>query len=189
MQTMTSTDAAGPAISGTARDVLADEIAALHTQLDRVLAAVDATANDDGAGMAAVADLLRGADRCAAAAVGASMTMTHRGVVAAEGLTSDTYLRMSGRTARETSGHGYLVERLADMPVLYGWYRDGDISTGVVRELSWLTRNLTRAQRAWVDARLADNAEVVRRLDADDLIDAVARLVDRARPDLRDARE
>src|SRR5690606_39301496 len=48
---------------------------------------------------------------------------------------------------------------------------------------------LTRAQRAWVDANLGEHAEVVRRLDADDLIDAVARLVDRARPDLRDARE
>src|SRR5690606_23463428 len=92
-------------------------------------------------------------------------------------------------TARETSGHGYLVERLVDMPVLYGWYRDGDISSGVVRELSWLTRNLTRAPRAWVDAYLGEHAEVVPRLDADDLVDAVARLVDRARPDLRDARE
>src|SRR5688572_20089885 len=105
---------------------LGEAIAALHRAIDTVQTAVDATAtNGDGAGMAAVVDLLRGADRCAAAAVGASMTMTHRGVVAAEGLTSDTYLRMSGRTARETSGHGYLVERLADMPVLYGWYRDG----------------------------------------------------------------
>src|SRR5690606_16534328 len=93
------------------------------------------------------------------------------------------------RTARETSGHGYLVERLTDMPVLYGWYRDGDISTGVVRALSWLTRNLPRALRARVDANSGEHAQAVRRLDADDLVDAVARLVDRARPDLRDARE
>src|SRR5690606_36624698 len=126
---------------------LGEAVAALHRAIDTVHAAVDA-AVAGGAGVAAVVGRLRGGARGAAAAVGASMTMTHRGVVAAEGLTSDTYLRMSGRTARETSGHGYLVERLVDMPVLYGWYRDGDISSGVVRELSWLTRNLTRAQRA-----------------------------------------
>jgi hypothetical protein len=79
---------------------------------------------------------------------------------------------------------GCLAERLVDMPVLRGWYRDAVVSDGVVRAIVWAVRNLTRAQRRWVDETLRGNRGRIGDLGADELVGAVQRLADQARPEL-----
>jgi len=74
------------------------------------------------------------------------------------------------------------AERLADMPAVTAWFHQGTVSRGAVRQIIAATRNLTAAQRGWVDASLADGG--VARLDQDQLVAAVDGLANRARPDL-----
>jgi len=57
------------------------------------------------------------------------------------------------------------------------------VSWGAVRGIVAATRNLTAAQRGWVDASLADH-DGIDRLDGDQLVAAVDGLANRARPDL-----
>jgi hypothetical protein len=160
---------------------------------DRVLAAICAAIDDtDGGrvGMPVAGDLLGTADRVTAAALEVLMSVSYRGVLADEGVTTGTYLRMhADRTIADEKMLGNAAEALADMPALRRWLRDGDVSWAVVRGVVAGTRNLTRAQRRWVDDTLAGDVERVRGLGADELVGAVEHLANEARPDLHRGRQ
>lgn len=153
------------ALRATAAGGTADGVRDVVTRIDHELTAL--LADPDvcgGADIAAVADLLRTADRVKAAAVTLLGSVSHRGVLADEGLTPGTYLRIhGGRTAAEERGVCTLAERLTDMPTLARWYRNGTVSDGVVRDICWTVRNLTRQQRAWLDDVLAADPPAPRR--------------------------
>jgi hypothetical protein len=150
---------------------------------DRVIAGICAAVDDSAGGrvgMPVAGDLLGIADRVTAAALEVLMSVTHRGVIADEGVTAGTYLRMhADRTIADERMLGNAAEALADMPSLRGWLRGGDVSWASVRGVVAAIRNLSRAQRAWVDGTLADDGDRVRRLC--DAVAAAARRPRRAR--------
>jgi hypothetical protein len=180
------TDTAQPATDAATRGAaggLRTAVARLARDVDALFTALDA--NDDGVGIGVIADLLATADRCRAAAVEGLSGLAHRGVLVDEGITTGTCLRVyARRTAAEEKSLGCLAERLVDMPVLRGWYRDAVVSDGVVRAIVWAVRNLTKAQRRWVDETLRGNRGRIGDLGADELVGAVQRLADQARPEL-----
>jgi hypothetical protein len=75
------------------------------------------------------------------------------------------------------------------MPTIRDWFFAGELSWPAVRGIVAAVRNLTRAQRRWVDDTLTADPDRTRQLDADDTIAAAQQLADRARPDLHRDRE
>lgn len=135
----------------------------------------------------AVAALLAHADRCIAAIVLWMVRQTRSGVIAAAGLTTDSWLRaVAGRTGADAGMLAAAAERLADMPAVLAAFARGAVSWGAVRGMVAATRSLTAAQRGWLDDQLASD-DRLSRLHADDLVAAAERLVDEARPDLAEA--
>jgi hypothetical protein len=93
-------------------------------------------------------ELAEAADRVTAVALEVLMSVTHRGVIADEGVTTGTYRRMrADRAIADERMLGNAAEALADMPSLRGWLRGGDLSWAVVRGVVAATRNLSHAQR------------------------------------------
>jgi hypothetical protein len=145
---------------------------------------------DDADAMAAVGAALDATDQLAAAAVALLGCTTHRGVIASEGMSTSIWLRVfGGRTTGDERMLTATVERLADLPTVYRWFMDGAVSWPTVRGIVAAVRNLTREQRAWLDAELADHGDALCRLEADRIVTAAERLADQARPDLHEARE
>jgi hypothetical protein len=86
-------------------------------------------------------------------------------VIADEGLTVGSWLRgFAGCTIADEKMLDNAANRLADMPVLRRWFANGIVSWSVIRGVVYAVRNLTKAQRRWVDDALADDAQRVRRL-------------------------
>lgn len=168
-----------------------DDLAAAADDLaGRIDAAACADRVDrDADGLGAAALLLRAVDRLIAAVITVLQTAPHHQVVADHGLTRDTWLRaVARRTGADAGMLLAAAERLTDMPAVSAWFHRGVLSWGAVRAIVASTRNLTAAQRTWVDTALADHAGDVARLDGDQVAAAVDGLVHQARPDLhRDA--
>lgn len=138
----------------------------------------------------AAAAILSATDRLMAAVVGLLSHTTHRGIIAEEGVTTSTWLRVfAARTVGDEKMLTATVERLADMPAVSAWFADGTISWPTVRGIVAATRNLTGDQRRWLDDTLAADRDRVCRLDADQVVAAADRLADQARPDLHADRE
>jgi hypothetical protein len=158
--------------------------------LARQLADLTAEPVGDAEAMAAVGAALGAADDLAAAVIALLGQTTHRGVVAEEGVTISTWLRVFGR---RTSGDERMltatVERLQDMPTVRRWFHEGAVSWPAVRGIVAAVRNLTREQRRWVDATFAEHGDALCRLEADRIVSAAERLAEQARPDLHEARE
>lgn len=151
-------------------------------------AATTAAADPDvreGAAIRAAGAILTATDRLMAAVVGLLGHTSHRGIIAAEGVTLATWLRVfAGRTIGDEKMLTATVERLVDMPAVAGWFTDGTISWPTVRGIVAATRTLTGAQRRWLDDTLAADRDRLLRLDADQIVAAADRLADQARPDL-----
>jgi Domain of unknown function (DUF222) len=140
--------------------------------------------------MAVAGAVLSATDRLTAGVVEVLARVSHHGVIADEGLTSGTWLRTFGdRTVADERMLANTAERLADMPHVRAWFLGGELSWPTVRGIVDAVRSLTREQRQWVDATLADDPERFLRLDADDRVWSVADLADQARPDLHRERE
>lgn len=138
----------------------------------------------------AAATLLTAVDRLTAAIIAVLQAADHHQVIAEHGVTRDTWLRaIAGRTGSDAGMLLAAAERLADMPAVTAWFQQGALSWGAVRQIVASTRNLTAAQRAWVDATLADHEADVSRLDGDQVAAAVDGLAAQARPDLQRGRE
>ena len=136
--------------------------------------------------MREVGGVLRSVDRLLAAVVTALMANNASSVVAAEGMTTASWLRaVAGRSGADAGMLLAAAERLADMPAVAAWFADGTLSWSTVRGIVAATRNLTVAQRRWVDATLAADPGRMARLDADQAIAAATRLADAARPELQ----
>jgi hypothetical protein len=171
----------------TTHDPVTGALAELAAVTERVAAAV---ADGGRARMATAGSLLAATDRLTAVVIGVLSRVTHRGVIADEGLSVGAWLRtFAGRTTGDEKMLAACVERLADMPTVAGWLADNTVSWSVVRSIVLATRNLTREQRCWVDTTLAADHERVVRLDADQVVAAVDGLVDQARADLHRDRE
>ena len=167
-------------------DDIADRIAA--DACSTVTAADRHRGDRHGDGLDAAAVLLAAVDRIIAAVIMVLQTTDHRAVIADHGLTRDTWLRaVAGRTGADAGMLLAAADRLADMPAVTAWFHQGSLSWGAVRQIIAATRNLTAAQRGWVDQTLADG-EVVR-LDQDQIAAAVDGLAHRARPDLHRDRD
>lgn len=111
-------------------------------------------------------------------------------MIAGHGVTRDAWLcAVAGRTGSDAGMLLAAAERLADMPVVAAWFRQGVLSWGGVRQIVVSTRNLTAAQRAWVDASLAEDQADVVGLGDDQVAAAVDGLAVQARPDLHGDRE
>jgi hypothetical protein len=166
-------------------------IADLAAATDQLIFAVRReTAGDGGPGLPVAGEVLRVTSRLTAAAVTALSSVTHRGVIADEGLTIGSWLRsFAGCTYADERMLDNAAGRLADMPTLSRWFADGAVSWATVRGVVYAVRNLTKAQRRWVDATLAQDQERVGRLGPDELVEAVERLAHQARPDLHRDRE
>jgi hypothetical protein len=154
---------------------------------DRLVAAVCAGGE---VRMATAGAVLAATDRLTAGVVEVLSNVSHRGVIADEGITAGTWLRTFGdRTVADERMLANTAERLADMPNVRDWFLGGALSWATVRGIVDAVRNLTREQRRWVDESLAADPERFLRLDADDRVWAVADLADQARPDLHRERE
>jgi hypothetical protein len=177
MQTTTET-------SDTHRQAITDLTATLAATAERLVTNITA-ADPDTVGMATAGAMLAATDRLTAAAVEVLARVSHRGVIADEGLSTGAWLRtFAARTTADERMLTNTAERLADMPGLRARFRDGEISWSAVRGIVLAVRNLTREQRRWVDATLTGDPDRVRRRDADDLVGAAQSLADAARPDL-----
>lgn len=169
---------------------LTDVAAIIDTAADQAAVAVGRDNDGGGDGLCATATLLKAMDRLTAAVIDVLQSADHRAVIAGHGLTRDTWLRaVAGRTGADAGMMLAAAERLADMPAVSGWFRHGVVSWGVVRAIVLATRNLTSAQRAWVDATLHADRDAMLRLDGDRLAAAVDGLVNDARADLHADRE
>jgi hypothetical protein len=156
---------------------------------DRLMTAVCAASESD-VRMATAGAVLAATDRLTASAVEVLSKVSHRGVIDDEGLSTSTWLMTFGqRTVADERMLAATVERLADMPTVWEWFRTGALSWPAVRGIVAAVRNLTREQRRWVDATLADDPERFGRLDAEDRVATAADLADQARPDLHRERE
>jgi hypothetical protein len=175
---MSATSAPAPAepfglIAELAGDLAARGITAAHDHD----AAVD--------GLTPVAVLLRAIDRLLAAVVTVLLTSDHGAVIAAEGLTTSSWLRaVADRTGADAGMLLAAADRLADMPATLAAFQSGAISWGTVRGILGATRSLTVAQRGWVDRALASDDDRLGRIDGDTIIADAEALADRARPDL-----
>ena len=168
-----------------ANDLVKDLAAVTHR-----LVAGACAAEPDRVGMATAGAVLAATDRLTAAAAEVLARVSHRGVIADEGLSAGAWLRtFAARTVADEKMLANAVERLRDMPTLRQWFIDGSISWPAVRGIVAAVRNLTREQRRWLDATLAGDEDRVRRLDADDLVGAAQSLADQAREDLHCDRE
>jgi hypothetical protein len=164
-------------------------LADLAAVTDRLVAAV-CSAGDGDVRMATAGAVLAATDRLTAGVVEVLSRVSHRGVMADEGLTTGTWLMTLGqRTVADERMLAATAERLADMPTLRGWFVNGAVSWPVARGIVAAVRNLTREQRGWVDDALAADPERFGRLDAEDRVGVVADLADQARPDLHRERE
>jgi hypothetical protein len=171
----------------TTQDPVTGLLAELTAVTDQLLAAVS---DAEQARMATAGSALAASDRLMAAVVQMLSRVTHRGVIADEGVSVGAWLRtFAGRTSGDEKMLAACVDRLADMPTVSAWLASGEVSWPVVRSIVLATRNLTREQRRWVDATLAGDADRVRRLDPDRVVAAVDGLVNQARPDLHRDRE
>jgi hypothetical protein len=173
------------------RSANALRLASTITRLTRELAEIAADVElDDAQTMAAVGTALHATDDLAAAAVTLLGRTTHRGVIASEGVSTSTWLRVFAR--RTTADERMLtatVERLDDMATVHRWFTEGLLSWPAVRGIVAAARNLTRTQRRWLDETLAEQGDELCRLEPDRIVTAVERLADQARPDLHEARE
>jgi hypothetical protein len=125
-----------------------------------------------------------------AAVIGLLGRTTHRGVIAEEGVTTNTWLRVfAARTVGDERMLTATVERLSDMPAVSAWFAYGSLSWSAARGIVMATRNLAGEQRGWLDGALAADRERVCGLDADQLVAIADHLADEARPDLHSARE
>ncbi len=163
----------------------------LARQAARSLDVLDGTATSahDSEALGGVAGLLGAIDRLLAAVVVVLMRCDRPSVVIAEGLTIESWLRAVAR--RTGADAGMLIvaaERLADMPATLRAFRDGVLSWGTVRGIVISVRVLTAEQRRWLDGTLAGDRARLRCLDGDAVVAAADRLVEQARPDLRDQR-
>ena len=171
------------------RQPTSDLVKQLVALTQRLVAGVYA-ADPDEVGMATAGAVLAATDRLTAAVVEVLARVSHRGVIADEGLSAGAWLRtFAAGTVADERMLANTVERLRDMPTLRGWFIDGSISWPAVRGIVAAVRNLTREQRRWLDATLAGDEDRVRRLDADDLVGAAQSLADQAREDLHRERE
>lgn len=153
-------------------------------------AAMGARADREVDGLDAAATLLEAIDLLTAAVVTVMQTTEHAQVIVDHGVTRDTWLRaIAGRTGSDAGMLLAAAERLADMPAVMAWFHEGALSWGAVRRIVAATRNLTAAQRAWVDATLTEHAPDISRLDDDQVAAAVDGLANQARPDLHRDRE
>jgi hypothetical protein len=143
-----------------------------------------------GVGMPTAGAILAATDRLTGTVIAVLSSVSHRGVIADEGIAAAAWLRtFAARTVADERMLANTVDRLADMPTVRGWFYCGELSWPAVRGIVAAVRNLTRAQRRWVDATIAADPDRVSRLDADDTVAATQQLADRARPDLHRDRE
>jgi hypothetical protein len=173
-----------------AADPSLDAIAAdVARSADAAVAAADRADRDGGGdGLDAAATLLGVIDRLTAAVIGVLQASDHRRVITERGLTRDGWLRaVAGRTGVDAGMLLAAAERLVDMPAVTAWFSTGVLSWGAVRAIVAATRNLTAAQRGWVDQTLADHD--IDRLDGDQVAAAVDGLAMRARADLHRDRD
>src|SRR5690606_13719969 len=169
--------------------VIAGLVERLGAVTDALSTAV-AAASPGEVGMPAAGAVLAVSDRLVCAVVDLLGLVTRRGVIATEGLSIESWLRtLAGRTVADEKMLVNTVERLRDLPTVHAWFRAGTITWPVVRGIVDAVRNLTRAQRRWVDETLAANPDRLVGLDADDVVAVVHALADAARPDLRAARD
>src|SRR5919106_2651715 len=175
----------------TTREAATDQtLAALTAATDQLISTVGQTGTADGPRMPVAGDILRVISRLTAAAVAVLASVTHRGVIADEGMTMGAWLRsFAGCTYADERMLDSAAGRLVDMPNLSRWFADGAVSWSVVRGIVYAVRNLTKAQRQWLDTSLAEDEGRVHRLGPDELVEAVERLVNQARPDLHRDRE
>ncbi|CAN5913823.1 hypothetical protein BH23ACT10_BH23ACT10_09990 [soil metagenome] len=187
MQTInTTTTTTGATSPPAAADELDDLTGRLDTLADQTVVAAH---RRRGGTLDPLTALLAATDRITAAAVTLLQHADHAAVIADTGLTIDAWLRaIAHRTGADTGMLLAAAERLADMPAVTAWFNDGTLTWGAVRHIVAATRNLTAAQRTWLDTSLHTDRHRLLRLDADQLTAAVDHLADTARPDLAAAR-
>ena len=91
-----------------------------------------------------------------------------------EGITLDTYLTLAHRLpAGERGMLLTAADVLADMPATMGLLTDLTVSWGQVRGIVAEARQLSKADRATLDAHIGASAEDLSKMDPDDGVDAV----------------
>src|SRR5918995_5905488 len=207
MQTTTATPrATAPAtdpadVAGTA-DVAAagigtpTDVAALLARLTQVTDQLAATihthttndSDSDGGGVVRVGmptagAILTATDPLTATVITVLSSLSHRGVIADEGISAEAWLRtFAARTAADERMLSNTVDRLADMPTVGELFSSGDLSWPVVRGIVAAVRNLTREQRRWVDRTITADPDRVRRLDASKEVRPVHKQAGSGRP-------
>lgn len=169
-----------------------DLVAELAENLaDRAVAAAAGTAgaDGDGVGLVEAGRLLSAVDRILAAVVTVLMRVDRDQVIAAEGLTPESWLRaVARRTGADAGMLQIAADRLADMPATLAAFQTGTLSWGAVRGIVTATRSLTAAQRRWLDATVAGDHVRLGRVDGDTVVADAEQAADRARPELQRAR-
>lgn len=88
----------------------------------------------ESAAIHAAGAILTATDRLMAAVVGLLGQTTPRGVIADQGVTTSTWLRVfAARTVGDEKMLTATVDRLADMPAVAAWFADGTLSWPAVR--------------------------------------------------------
>lgn len=138
----------------------------------------------DGGGLAEAGRLLRAVDRILAAVIAVLSRVDRAQVIAAEGLTVESWLRaFAARTGADAGMLVLAAERLADMPATLAALRAGALSWGIVRGVVTAARPLMSAQRRWVDATVAGDRARLGRVDGDTVLADAEHAAARARPD------
>lgn len=186
MSATTTTES--PATSAVPTAEPLDVIAELAEDLaDRGIRASSRGADDgtDASGLAEAGRLLRAVDRLVATVITVLMRLDRTQVIAAEGLTVESWLRAAaGRTGADAGMLLVAAQRLADMPATLAAFQRGVVSWGTVRGIVAATRSLTVEQRRWLDEVVARDDERLARVDGDTLVADAEHAADRARPDL-----
>lgn len=143
------------------------------------------------ASIASVAALLRASDALLARAVAMLGELARAGGVdRTSGLPSELALRLQARRthwdARELCG---AAEVLASMPTTARAFEDGELSWSQVRAIAREARPVRPAERARLDAVVAARADALRDAEPEQLVEEVADVAARLRPDLALARE
>jgi hypothetical protein len=196
-ETTTATATAPTATDSGETDTGAADVTTLLARLaqvtDQLATTIPTNCDSDGGagvGMRTAGAILAATDRLTATVITVLGSLSHRGVIADEGITAAAWLRtFAARTAADERMLANTADRLADMPTIRGWFSSGELSWPAVRGIITAVRNLTPQQRRWVDDTIAADPDRVSRLDADDTVAAVTALADRARPDLHRDRE
>ena len=168
---------------------LRQRVGAASQALGHVLeAARDASRTDQGE-LGALVDLLDAIEAAQAAAIELVHRVTSGGVAERSvGLTLDAYLALRSRlTGADRRTLGALADLLATMPCLRHAFHVGAVGFAALRAIAAEARTLDRAQREELDDAFAD-PDRIRRMDADQLVDAARDVASRLRPDLAEER-